>query len=284
MYQLVNVYTATLSSTVWGSLYDAINSPEKLVSLIASTLPSSSVFFINVIIVQIFVAIPVRLLRWIQLIWWVFLRMFTPETKMTARQLFEGPLAPLPTDYELIVPYILFVLCALVLYWVIAPFLPLFATLFFVCQYFAFKYQALYVFEPPFETGGQFFYPIFRFSMLCLIISSVLNITYVIIKDGHVQGPLMFPIPLAIYYSWDRMDKAYRSISETVAYSRAIDVDNRIRNVSLEDSFDPIFFCQPALKSVAALEPYSYRRDSVPLIDTDGQISQVYWEESQLFA
>ena len=283
IYQLVNVYVATLSSTVWGSLYDAINSPETLISLIASTLPSSSVFFINVIITQIFIAIPVRLLRWIQLIWWVILRLFNKESNLTARQLFEGPLAPLATDYELLVPYILFVLCALLLYWVIAPFLPLFATVFFICQYFAFKYQALFVFEPQFETGGSFFYPIFRFSMACLIISSILNIAYVIIKDGNVQGPLMVPIPFIIYYVWDRIERNYRSVSETVAYSRAIDVDNRIRDTSLESAFDPNFFCQPALKSSSALEPFVYRKDSLPLVDGNGEVNPIYWEESELF-
>jgi hypothetical protein len=284
IYQLVNVYTVTLSGSAWDAILNSNGNASEALTAIAATLPAAHVFFINVIATQIFIAIPVRVLRWMELVHWVYLRVTTAEEELTARQLFRGPLTPLMPDYDVLVPYILFVVCALLLYWVIAPFLLPFATLFFVVQYYSFKYQAIYEFESPFETGGTFFFSIFKFTMACLLTSSVLNIAFVFIKDGSVQGTLMLPLPLIIYYVWERLDLSYRAISETVAFSRAVDIDNHLPELALQGIFDSKFFRQPALQKTEAMKPYPHRKErGVPLVNAHEQVDVSYWADTDLF-
>ena len=237
------------------------------------------------IIVQTFIVIPVRLLRWIELIMWVWLRLTTSEAAITARQMFAGPLAPLCPDYNLLVPAVSFVLTIVAIYWVIAPIIVPFAALFFVGFYFMLKYQAIYVFESPFDTGGRFFYPMYRFAMASLLTSSVLNITFVFLKDGFIQAPLMLPLPFIVYFAWDRIDLSYRYVSEQVAFSRAVDVDNTNRDVTLEQTFDPKYFSQPVFKVAPVAEPYPHRKGNppIPLVTKDGQVTPMYWEDALFF-
>lgn len=279
----MNVYTGALSTSAFLALYETTDLPS-FFYFIASTLPASSVFFINVIVTQLLIVLPARILRWIQLIQWVSTRL-SPAAFVTARQVFQGPLAPAVPDYDQLIPVALFVLCASVVYWVIAPILLPFAALFFIVQYLVFKHQALYVNEAPFETGGSFFYPMFTFSMASLLTSSLLNIAFIAVKHGAVQAPLMLPLPVIILIGWERIELKYKLSSEYLAFSRAVDVDNKPRIVALENAFDSNYFCQPVLRQAPVAEPYTHRKGAprVPLIDSLGQVSGEYWEDSDLF-
>ena len=257
-----------------------MENPKQVIILIAASLPSSTVFFINVIITQLCIIIPLRLLRWINLIQWLWVRYFTSEPRITARTLFTGPLAPSSPDYDLLIPSILFVLLVVVIYWVIAPIVLPFASLFFIALYFMYKYQSIFVFERRFDTGGIFFYSMYKFAMTSLFLASILNIAYVFIKNGNIRGPLLMPLPFIIVYFWRRTESSFKYLSEQVAFSRAVKVDERVNTLQLQISFTARYFCQPELRHTA-VGAYPHRKGypATPLINPDGSISKEYWED-----
>ena len=275
---MVNVYTTALSGSVFTALNDIIESPRETVSLLALSLPSTTVFFMNVIISQCLISIPMRLVRWGPLLQWMVMCFATKETRLTVRSLFEGPLSSLVPDYDLIVPGVLFVLCIVMLFWVIAPSVLPFATFFFACQHASFKYQSIYEYEHDFETGGRIFLPLFRFSMICLLASSILNITFVSIKNGTVQGPLLVPLPFIVYLSWLNTERSYSSLSQNLAFATAVDMD--ASQMASHESFDSNYFLQPALRVPSTAAPYPHRKYFAPLFENNTRfINPQYWND-----
>ena len=276
------MYTVTLSGSVFTALNDIIESPRRAVTLLALSLPSTTVFFINVILTQSLISIPARLLRPGALAQWLFMCIFCGEARLTIRSIFEGPLSPSSPEYDLMIPGVLFVLCVVMLFWVIAPSVLPFATLFFILQYFSFKYQSIYEYDPSFETGGKIFIPLFRFSMICLLASSILNITFVSIKNGTVQGPLLIPLPFIIYLSWMSTERSYSCLATSVAFATAVDMD--VNHGACLNSFDPNYFLQKPCKATASAEPYPHRKNFAPLFESGGRIiNSQYWNDRDQF-
>ena len=282
IYQIVNVYTMALSGSVFTALNDIIDSPRQAVSLLALSLPSTTVFFINVILTQSLISVPVRLLRAGALVQWLYMCAVCREARLTVRSLFEGPLYPSSPEYDLMIPGVLFVFCVVMLFWVIAPSVLPFANLFFFIQYVSFKYQSIYEYEQAFETGGKIFVPLFRFSMICLLASSILNITFVSIKNGTVQGPLLIPLPFIICLSWMSTERSFSCLSTSLAFSTAVDMDsNHATGLS---GFDPNYYLQLSCRTVPSAEPYPHRKHLAPLFDSNGRIINLqYWNDRKEF-
>lgn len=130
-------------------------------------------------------------------------------------------------------PYLLYVLCVVQLYWVISPVLTFFATGFFFTSYTAYKYMFAFVTIRAYESGGLFFYGLYRYSMTGLLAANVLFITYMGIKQGAVQAPLLAPLPFIILYCWRYTEKKYKVMSQTIPYDTAVrDDDDRVNNNS----------------------------------------------------
>lgn len=90
-----------------------------------------------------------------------------------------------------------------------------------------------YVTIRAYESGGLFFYGLYRYSMTGLLAANVLFITYMGIKRGAVQAPLLAPLPFIVLYCWRYTEKKYKVLSETIPYDTAVrDDDDRVNNSS----------------------------------------------------
>lgn len=281
---------------VTGSLFNAlsgiINKPLSIVNILAASLPSVSVYFINFLITQLLSGVPMVIFRYIPyLIYWLYRSCFS-ERKLTRRMLLNGPLAAESVDYGCELPPYLFTLAIMTIYWTISPIVALVATLFFGASYLAAKYNYLFVIVPEYESGGVFWYGLYEYSMYALLTSSLTMIGYMGLKKGAAQTPLLIPLPFLIIFAWRYTESCFKRISMNCPLSEAADIDRDVwpdYNAEERDplkkkkpvaevlkSFSPNFCRQPNLTNPSVVQPYPYRIDGIPLINDKGLISEVY--------
>lgn len=279
MYQLANVYLLLLTGSAFNSLGDMIDDPESILNYISAALPTSSVFFINFIITQIFAGIPLIYLRIGPMLYFNFIRYTNNEKKLTRRTLFEGPLADATIEYGTTLPDALYVLCITLLYWVISPMVLVAAVLFFGGSYIAYKYQYLYVVVRKSESGGQYWYGLYNYSMMGLLFSTATIMTYMSIKEAIEQAPLLLPLPFIIIFAWRYTEGRFKALSENVPYSIAVAEDTDPSAHAKTKTFTEDYLKQPALIAPKTVFPYPYRIGGMPLLDENGRVSSVYIED-----
>jgi len=131
--------------------------------------------------------------------------------------------------------------------WVIAPFIVIFAACFFGSSYLAYKYMYTFVIVRAFESGGLFWYGLYKYSMIGLLVANLAMIAYMGIKQGIVdaianmialhdeftqyliclslllyvgikQSPLMVPLLFIILYCWRYTEQKFLSLSSNIPY------------------------------------------------------------------
>ena len=116
----------------------------------------------------------------------------------------------------------LYVLCIVLLCWVIAPMVLLLATCLFWSWYFTWKYEFVFIITRTFESGGMFWYRIYRYSMTGLMAGTITFMAYMGIKEGISQGPLLLPLPFIIFICWRHTEKRFRNASMNLAFGTAL--------------------------------------------------------------
>jgi calcium permeable stress-gated cation channel len=284
LYQIANVYLLLLEGSIFGTLESAIKSPTSVFELISAALPAASAFFLNYIITTWLGAVPLVLLQPYQtvlLAWYRSTWIFNP-LRITRRMLKNGPMLPFSLDYGTVLPDLLYVLCIVMLYWVIAPVVLPFSAAFFFCAYIAYKYQLVFVAIRQYESGGQFFYGLYSYSMTGMLSASVLFIVYMGIKEGILQAPLLIPLPFLVLYCWRYTEQEFREISKNMPYDTAVREDedigegDRSHLLNRIATFNPGFFKQPNVSGPATIFPYPHRILNVPLLNANGALNEVY--------
>jgi hypothetical protein len=280
-YQLANVYIILLAGSLINSATDIADNPTSGVSLVARAVPTTSVFFINFCITTLFISVPIGMLQLKSFFFYVVLRRCSDEKTLTRRNIVESILSPVQIDYGLVLPGALYMLTVGLLYWVIAPLVMIAVTLIFGATYLVMKYQYLYIFVRKFESGGKFWYGLYRFSMISLMVSTIIIIAYLCIKEGVIQGPTLVPLPIIIWYFWGYTEDQFRALSEVVPFSSALRVDMVQENKPVKEweHFQADYYRQPSLKAAATVEPYPYRINGEPLITEEGAVNPIYYKD-----
>lgn len=224
MYQIANIYLLLFAGSIWDSLAEAIENPKAILSLISAALPSVSIFFINYIITIWLSGVPYKMIRRFCAVQYLYYRSCTSDQALTRRMLKNpaGPFGETRVGYGTELSDVLYVLCVVMLYWVIAPIVLLLATGLFWAWYFTWKYQYMFVITRTFESGGAFWYKLYRYSMLGLMAGTITFMAYMGIKEGVAQGPLLVPLPIIIYLSWRYTEKRFKHQSKNLAFGTAL--------------------------------------------------------------
>jgi hypothetical protein len=283
-YQLANVYLLLIGGSIFGALSSALARPASVITLLAQSMPGVSTFFINYILTQTISGLPIILLNAAPVVVYKLYRMIFKEPQLTARALSEGPLAPIDVNYALVIPPVLYVFCITIMYWVIAPLVTVAGGLFFGAAYVTWKYRFLYLIAPSYESGGEFWYKIFTYSMTGLMFSTVTMIGYMGVKEGAVQAPLLLPLPFGIMIFWRYMETKFEKLSRNMAYSLACEDEStplvgegdQLERGKTADSFIVDYFTPPVLKGPMRQGPFPYRLNGEPLYDRRGHIHESY--------
>ncbi len=290
LYQLANVYVILVGGSLFGALSRALDEPASLLSMATEALPGVSTFFINYVLSLLLSEVPLSLLDPARLIKYVLFRRIVKEPKTTARALMEGSLAPVGVSYAEEAPQLLYVVCVGLVYSVIAPLLLVVAGLFASAAYAAWKYRFLYVVAPSYESGGEFWYRLYSYSLTGLMCATITIIGYVGLKEGVAQAPLLVPVPVGILLFWRYMDAKFERLSRNMAYSLAREDEDAglVHGERGEemDAADPAaaaaprlskdFYSPSCLQEPVRRGPFPYRVNNEPLFDAHGCVSRPY--------
>jgi hypothetical protein len=234
-YQLINVYVTVgfSGNNLWAQLLNILSKPQTLVNIIGGRVPEVSLFFTNLMIVKIFVAVPLEMIRpWqllsiltmgkfidkryvtsvhfsCDLLHWEchscslycvdFFLNFCRNSETTRRELRTGAFYSWPMLYGWIYPQLMMVLMIQLTYCVITPLMMPFCAVFFAFVYVMYKYQLMYVYINNDQSGGFMWYAVFSRSVLVMEFASCCLVGYLSLQlhqDADMSGPFFFSLPL----------------------------------------------------------------------------------------
>jgi hypothetical protein len=279
-YQLANVYIILIAGSFTNSATDFYHNPSGALGLIAAALPTTSTLFINYCITTLLISTPFQLLQLLPFIYYVVVRRFSKKEHYTRRMIVQDILYPVQMDYGSYLPSSLYILTIALLYWVIAPILLIVVAMVFAASYLVLKYQFLYIFVRKYESGGIYWYGLFKYSMISLLFSTFTMIAYLSIKKGIFQAPLLVPLLFIIYLFWKHTESRFHRLSENIPYCAAMNIDlsEDAKTHKEWESFRNDHYKQPSLLAKEKLQPYPYRLNGQPLI-RHGRVNPIYYDD-----
>lgn len=277
-YQLVNVYVTVGFGgyNLFNQVIAILQNPKIFVDLLGISIPAVSLFFCNLIIVKIFAAVPIEMLRPWQTLTINIITKCMDKRRSTRRDLRTGAFFAWPMLYGWCYPQLMMVLMIMVTYSCIAPFLMPFCTLFFAFAYVMYKYQLLYVYINDYQSAGYMWYAVFDRSLISLIFASITLLGYLSLElnESYYAGPFYFmlPLPFSIMYFWRYCDNKFRKASMHLSLDFSKEIDHRTaerkasgRSTPLE-RFIPQLYRQPSLVE-GKVYPEAYRRSEEDIIN-----------------
>ena len=319
LYQVVNIVLLLVAGSVFDALSKAIKDPASIVSLISAALPTVAVFYINYMITEWFGNTSLSLIQRVKTSEYLLVRLWYPNPqRITRNTLVEGPFEPQGVQYGVEQPKVLYVLTIVLLYWVIAPLLLPFSAGAFWSTYMVNKYQYVFINQRSFDHGGKYWYDLYFYSMAALLVSSVTFMTYMGVKEGISQTPLLLPLPAIIVYCWRHTEKRFKSLSMNLPYDAAVREDSDVftdtpsstnpaiiaetdgpgtrgsesaltsdvelgllsKRRDLLDTFSPDFFKQPNLIKPAMVQAFPHRIGDTPLLTKEGGLHSIYLKDT----
>jgi hypothetical protein len=144
-YQIANVLLTVLSGSLFNALDSILSDPFGTPSILAQAFPNMSQYFLSYVLVNIFMGLPIALLRIGPLIIKTLLPRIFDERKKPQREL---ELQAESLDYGVEFPKDFFVLMVALIYSCISPIITPACFLYFAGNYFVKKYQLLYICKP----------------------------------------------------------------------------------------------------------------------------------------
>lgn len=224
-YQLVNIYvTVGLENLDFSKqLLDMIRNPHSFVLLLGDTVPAVSLYFCNLMIVKIFAAVPIEMLRPWQLTTILSLATCMDKRKCTRRELRSGAFYAWPMLYGWVYPQLMMVQMIMVTYACLTPLLMPFGAVFFIFAYAMYKYQLLYVYINDYQSGGFMWYAVFNRSLIALLFAITVLIAYfsLDLRQSYMYGPFLclLPLPLVVVYFWHYCDVLFKKKMVSVSLS-----------------------------------------------------------------
>lgn len=251
-------------------LLSILRKPQTLVDILGGRMPEMSKFFFNLLIVKIFTAVPLEMIRPWQLSTVHLMGNCMDRRHATRRDLRTGAFYSWPMLYGWIYPQLMMVLMIMVTYSVITPILMPVCAFFFAGAYTMYKYQLLYVYINEYQSGGFMWYAVFNRSVIALVFASCTLLGYLSMQlnESDMAGPFFFllPLPFILFYFMKFCDGKFKKASMNLSYGFARELDHRnterkvAGKTTPHDTFREACYRQPSLTEGDVL-PEPYRND-----------------------
>ncbi|CAM9494496.1 unnamed protein product [Phaeothamnion confervicola] len=138
---------------------------------------------------------------------------FTDPRMRTKQQRTSGAYMPSEPWFGRFGADFLLVLVIVFTYQVIAPVVAVAGCVYFIIAEVVYSYNLAHVFWPMYESGGLFWYKLFRQVLVGSVMGQIALMGYMAIKRGVTQGPFLLPLPIIVIYfgsRWNRGERAVR--------------------------------------------------------------------------
>ncbi|CAN0324336.1 unnamed protein product [Pylaiella littoralis] len=226
-YQVANIYVTVASGSIISALQEIIDNPASVLSILGDTFPAVAVYFLDVIVVKIFVGLAFELVRGWPLIRVMWSQRCTNRAYATEREVRTGPFGPAELLYGWVYPTLLLVLVVCFVYAVISPFIMPAGAIFFATSYLVYKYQVLYVYVPKYESGGVFWFSVYPRVLTGLALAQLTLAGYVYVRAGYYEASFILALPVLIFWYGHRSYHRYVGPAKGISMETAARTDRR---------------------------------------------------------
>ncbi|OWZ06000.1 hypothetical protein PHMEG_00021807 [Phytophthora megakarya] len=243
-FQLVQIFFVTvIVGTIMDSLKEILDQPKKLVSMLGSSMPQQSTFFISYIIVQTCLGLVLELLRVVPLLLSALFVLLAPKHTRRER---NSPWLGLrdiaqtdPFDPTNPLADCFLVLLVTLTFAPIAPLVCYFTCFFFFMAEIVYRRQVLCVYKPMYFALGAFWPRIFKFCIIALVVAQLTLIGILSLKKAAVP-PIFITVLIAIVLIFNyHVLSLYPSVAKYLPLRECVRLDT-IRG--LRDPIAPKFF------------------------------------------
>ncbi|THG07699.1 hypothetical protein TEA_009648 [Camellia sinensis var. sinensis] len=229
-------FLSTFQGYIWSVLnqISVLLEPKNIPATLAVTVPAQASFFIAYVVTSGWTSISTELFRLIPFIWSL---MRKPCLKSPDDE-FEVPGLPYHKD----IPRLLFFGLLGITYFFLAPLILPFLLIYFCLAYIIYRNQLINVYEPKYETAGQFWPTVHNSMIFSLLLMHAIALGIFTLKKVSLASTLLVPLPILtlLFNAYCRK----RFLPIFVAYST-----EALLNKDREDHNDPTmaeFFNQMA--------------------------------------
>lgn len=192
-------FVSAVSGSIYAELTNMIKSPEKIIDLLSTSLPSQSAYFMQIMFAATFLLQAIELLRLYPLACALVRRFVGPNATKKEREkpwLYIYTLEEPPEFWhaETFAQIQILYVMVLLVYAVIAPFTPCALLLCFVLLEAGYRYQFIHNYPVAFDTGGKLWYTFVQFVLASLLIAELTLAGLLALKQSRFAGPAVGPL------------------------------------------------------------------------------------------
>ena len=255
--QLAYIWISLFSGSVFTALADIIDDPASVLSILGSSIPGTSVYFMNVLVVKTFQGAILELSRIVPYVLYA-IKSHGDETMLGERSL-ERRDATNSIEYGTLMPQFLMTGIIGFCFEIVCPFMQVICFLYYAISYVVFKHQTIYVYARPSESGGDFFFPTFKRTVSGLYVGQVVLTGYLGIRQA--AGPAVVSLlllPVSAYLA-SGLKRRFERPASILSFETAASNDEGVGATGQEGKYGaPEEVKRPAIIAYDA---------SLPLID-----------------
>jgi hypothetical protein len=249
-----NFFVIALSGGLVSAYSDLIENPTSAVGLLADSLSSQSTFFIQILLVNVFIGLGIELLRvapvavaWIR-------GMIGPnltEKEKNTTWMGLSPLSdPIAFEHASIHAWNILYFMVLFVYAPIAPITSFFVGLCFILMEIGYRHQLIYVYPVRPDSGGKIFASFLHLILTCIIVAQVVLIGLLGIKESPVASALIIPLIVITIMFTIYVKQKHWAITDNLPgrICLKVDMENEEQG-GLETDFLRGAYTQPDLKA-----------------------------------
>lgn len=230
------VVTVFFGSFIIGSFANQIKQfiedPASIVTVLGTAAPQTAIFFMSFVQLQALVVQPIGLLRIVPLLLFLVLTRLS-GTERAKQRLWRDQ----QMTYGTLIPGDSIAMLLGLVFCVVCPIITPIALLYFAITYLIWKYQMLYVYGQPYQTGGRLWMRVFDQVMVGTILFQLMMIFLLAIKK--VIAPAIICIPPAIFtiFFWHTVHAMFWRPQQTLSLMVAAELDAK---EDAQEASDPL--------------------------------------------
>lgn len=197
---MINVLlVVTIAGTVFTSIGQIIKSPTSIVSLLATSLPTVSNFFVNYLILQAFMGACIELVQFTPLIFRMLsLRYFTKTPRARFMKCH-----PRSLRYGTAFPQLTLVFAIGLVFATIAPMVITFAVIYYAIFYFVYLHQIQQYYAGNYQTAGLFYWKAMHHTFIGLAILQTTVAGLFLLRSSVISGGVcLFMLGITLFLKW----------------------------------------------------------------------------------
>jgi hypothetical protein len=256
---VINVLlVVTIAGTVFTSISQIIQSPTSIVSLLATSLPTVSTFFVNYLILQAFMGACIELVQITKLIFTIIsLKYFTKTPR--ARFMKCHPRA---LRYGTAFPQLTLVFAIGMVFATIAPMVIAFAVIYYAIFYFVYLHQVQQYYAVNYQTAGLFYWKAMHHIFIGMAILQATVAGLFLLRSSVISGGIcLFMLGTTLFLKW-HIQRSYDPLVYNMPMSK-IGPSHNIRAQSTRCEFSNTTEMITGNKSQSPTTQHSYLHPSL---------------------